>query len=114
MGFSVQSDDDVVRLTAAAALTCGQAVLVPDGRVGIVQNIKPVAIGDVATCRVRGIVSGLAAATMSAGAVVAVHIANQTVIATGGAGTDAGTLLYDVTSGATAYFDLDAYPYTAP
>ena len=107
MSFEVQSDDDVVRLTAVAVLNCGQAVLVPDGRVGIVQNMKPVAIGDVATCKIRGIVKGLAAANGTAGDTVAFHIANQTVIATGGAGTDAGKLLYTVTSGQYAYVDLN-------
>ena len=101
------SDDNTVRLTAAAELTCGQMVLAPDGRVGIVQNIKPVAIGDVATVKIRGIVKILAAATLSAGVTCAVHITNQTCIATGGAGTDAGKLLYDVASGAYAYIDLN-------
>jgi len=101
------SDDDVVRLTAAAALTCGQMVLAPDGRVGIVTNIKPVATGDVASVKIRGIVKILSAATLSAGVTAAVHIANQTCIATGGAGTDAGELLYDVTSGGYAYIDLN-------
>lgn len=101
------SDDNVVRLTAAAALTCGQMVLVPDGRVGIVQNMKPVAIGEVATVKIRGIVKILAAATLSAGVTAAVHITNQTLIATGGAGTDAGKLLYDCTNGGYAYLDLN-------
>jgi len=101
------SDDNVVNLTAASALTCGQMVLVPDGRVGIVQNMKPVATGEVASVRIRGIVKILAAATLSAGVTAAVHITNQTCIATGGAGTDAGKLLYDCTSGGYAYIDLN-------
>jgi hypothetical protein len=107
MPFQIQSDDDVVRLTAAAVLNCGQAVLVPDGRVGIVQNMAPVAIGEVATVKIRGIVKGLAAANLAAGVTAAIHIANQTVIATGGAGTDAGKLLYACTSGGDAYIDLN-------
>lgn len=101
------SDDNVVNLTAASALTCGQLVLVPDGRVGIVQNMKPVATGDVASVRIRGIIKATAAADGSAGDTVAAHIANQTIIATGGAGTDCGKLLYDVTNGNTAYVDLN-------
>jgi len=101
------SDDNVVRLTAAAALTCGQVVLVPDGRVGVVQNMRPVAIGEVATVKIRGILKIIAAATLSAGVTAAVHITNQTCIATGGAGTDAGKLLYDCTSGGYAYIDLN-------
>ncbi len=99
--------DDVVKLTAASALTCGQMVLAPDGRVGIVQNMKPVAVGEIASVRIRGQVKILATATLSAGVTCAVHIANQTCIATGGAGTDAGKLLYDVASGAYAYIDLN-------
>lgn len=103
----VVSDDNVVRLTAAAELTCGQMVLVPDGRVGIVQNMNPVAIGEVATCKIRGIVKALAGANGTAGDTVAAHITNQTIIATGGAGTDCGKLLYDVTSGGYAYVDFN-------
>lgn len=100
-------EQDVVRLTASSLLTCGQIVLVPDGRVGVVQNGKPVEIGQVATCRIRGIIAQVAGATMSAGATVAAHIANQTIIASGGAGTDCGRLLYDVTSGKEAFVDLN-------
>lgn len=99
--------DDVVNLTAAAALTCGQMVLVPDGRVGIVQNMNPVAIGEVATVRIRGIIKAPAGANGTAGATVAAHIANQTIIATAGAGTDIGKLLYTVVSGADAYVDMN-------
>jgi len=101
------SEDNVVRLTAVSRLTCGQMVIVPDGRVGLVQNGKPVEIGQVASVRIRGFIVAPAAATMSAGATVAAHIVNQTIIATGGAGTDAGKLLYDVTSGKDAYVDLN-------
>lgn len=99
--------DDVVNLTAAAVLNCGQMVLVPDGRVGIVQNGKPVAIGDVASVRIRGIIKAPAGANGTAGATVAAHIANQTIIATAGAGTDIGKLLYTVVSGADAYVDMN-------
>jgi len=106
----VQSDDDIVRFTAAAALTCGQAIVVSDRRVGIVQNMKPVAIGEVATCIVEGAVKMTAAATMSAGAQVGVHITNQTLVAAGTAGSvPAGTLLYDVTSGAVGEFSLNEF-----
>lgn len=104
------SDDDVVRLTAVAALTCGQAVLAPDGRVGIVQNMKGVAIDDVATLKIRGLATITAAATLTAGAQVGVHIANQTVVAAGTAGsTPAGTLAYDVTSGSDATILLNNF-----
>lgn len=114
MASAVVSDDDVIRFTAVAALTCGQMILVSDGRVGVVQNMKGVAIGDVATVKIRGLVSVTAAATMSAGDQVGVHIANQTAIAAGGAGsTPAGTLLYDVTSGGIAQFDLNKFSRNA-
>lgn len=110
MANAMVSDDDVVRLTAAAALVCGQAVLAPDGRVGIVQNIRGVAIGDVATLKVRGLVTVTAAATMSAGAPVGVHITNQTALAAGATGsTPAGTLVYDVTSGSDATINLNNF-----
>lgn len=101
------TDEPVVRLTAESRLTCGQLVIVPDGRVGIVQNMDPVDTGEVASVRIRGIIRAKAGASMSAGVVVAAHIANQTIIATGGAGTDCGKLLYDVTSGKDAYVDLN-------
>lgn len=108
MSSSLVSDDSVVLLTAAAALVCGQAVLVPDGRVGIVQNIRPVASGEIATVKVKGIAAITAGATLTAGAIIGVHITNQTVLAAGTAGaTTAGTLLYDVTSGAVAQIDLN-------
>ena len=101
------SDDDVVRLTAAAALTCGQVVQVPDGRAGIVQNMKPVAIGEVATCKVEGIMALVAGADLTAGAKVGVHLVDQEVLAAGAAGTIvAGTLLYTVTDGSMAYVAL--------
>ncbi len=104
------STDDTVTLTAAAALTCGQAVLAADGRVGIVSNMSPVAIGDVATLKMEGTVSMTAAATLTAGAQVGVHIANQTVVAAGTAGSKAaGTLLFNVTSGGTAQFSLNEF-----
>jgi hypothetical protein len=101
------STDNVVELIAAAVLNCGQMVLVPDGRVGIVQNMRPVAIGEIASVRIRGIIKAPAGANGTAGATVAAHIANQTIIATGGAGTDCGKLLYTVTSGNMAYVDLN-------
>ncbi len=107
----LERTDDVVNLTAASVLNSGQLVLVPDGRVGIVQNGKPVAIGDVATVKVRGIVSITAAAALTTGAVVGVHIANQTLLAAGAAGTTkAGTLLYTVADTATAQVDLNVFP----
>lgn len=108
------TDEPVVRLTAVSRLTCGQLVIVPDGRVGIVQSMEPVEIGDEASVRIRGIVKVRAAATMSGGDVVAVHIANQTAVATGGDGVDAGTLLYDIASGKDAHIDLNSFPYTPP
>lgn len=109
MGALVNSDDTVL-LTAIAVLNCGQAVLAPDGRVGIVSNMAPVAIGSVATLKMGGVVSMTAAATLSAGAQVGVHIANQTIVAAGTAGsTAAGTLLYDVASSGTAQFSLNEF-----
>lgn len=109
MGALVNSDDTVL-LTAIAVLNCGQAVLAPDGRVGIVSSMAPVAIGSVATLKMGGVVSMTAAATLSAGAQVGVHIANQTIVAAGTAGsTAAGTLLYDVASSGTAQFSLNEF-----
>jgi hypothetical protein len=101
------SDDDVVRLTAVAALKCGQFAVSHCGRVGVVQNMEPVDIGDVATLKIRGIVKAPAGATLSAGVSVDVNLTAQTIIATGGAGTYLGKLLYDVTSGRDAFVDMN-------
>jgi hypothetical protein len=101
------TDEPVVRLTAESQLTCGQLVIVPDGRVGIVQNKKPVDVGEVASVRIRGIIKAKAGSAMQAGDRAAAHIANQTIIATGGAGTDCGQILYDVTIGKDAFVDLN-------
>ena len=87
--MALVSDDDVVRYTAVAVLNCGQVVVVPDGRVGVVQSMAPVAIGDTATVKVKGIMSITTAAALTAGDVVGVHIANQTLLAAGAAGTTA-------------------------
>ncbi len=104
------TDEPIVRLTAESELTCGQIVIVPDGRVGIVQNMEPVEIGETAAVRIRGIIKARAAISMNAGDVAAVHIANQTIVATGGVGVDAGTLLYDVSSGRDGFIDLNQFP----
>jgi hypothetical protein len=101
------SDDDVVRLTAVAALKCGQFAVSHCGRVGVVQNMEPVDIGEVATLKIRGIVKAPAGATLSAGVSVDVNLTAQTIIATGGAGTYLGKLLYDVTSGRDAFVDMN-------
>lgn len=101
------SDDNVVRLTATSRLTCGMFAVVPDGRVGVVQNMDPVEIGEVATVKIRGICKALAAANMDAGDTVAAHIANQTIVATGGDGVDLGKLLYDVSTNGYAEVDMN-------
>lgn len=101
------TDEPEVRLTAVSRLTCGQFVIVPDGRVGIVQSKEPVEIGDEASVRIRGIIKAKAGATMGAGDTVDANLTLQTIIATGGAGTYAGKLLYDVTTGKDAYVDLN-------
>ena len=104
------SDDDVVRYTAVAALTCGQFVQVPDGRIGIVQNMKGVAIGETATVKVRGIVSVTAAEALSAGQDAGIHLTNQTVLKAGASGTTlAGKVLYDCADTATAQVELGVF-----
>jgi hypothetical protein len=104
------SDDDVVRYTAEAQLLCGQFVIVPDGRVGIVQNMKPVAVGETATVRVRGVVEVPAAEAISAGQDVGIHVANQTVLKAGATGTTlAGKCLYDVADTKLAQVDLGVF-----
>lgn len=102
----IVSDDNVVRLTATSRLTCGMFAVVPDGRVGVVQNMEPVDIGEVATVKIRGICKALAAANMEAGDTVAVHIANQTIVPSG-SGVDIGKLLYDVSTNGDAYVDMN-------
>lgn len=104
------SDDDVVRYTAVAALTCGQFVQVPDGRIGVVQNMKGVAIGEVATVKVRGVVSVLAAEAISAGQDVGIHLTNQTALKLGASGTTpAGKCLYDCADAAYAQVELGVF-----
>lgn len=106
----VVSDDDVVRLTAAAALVCGQAVLAPDGRVGIVQNQRPVAIGEVATLKVKGIVEFTAAATLTVPCLVGVNLTTQQVNLAGTASTVfLGALVATVSSGGKAQISLNEF-----
>ena len=108
------NEDSVVRVTAAAVLNCGDFVLAPDGRVGIVQNMRPVAIGETATLKMKGIVAATAAAALTVPCVVGVNLTTKAVNAAGVASTVvAGTLLYSVSSGATAYFDLNEYNKSA-
>lgn len=101
------SDDNVVRVTAVAEMKCGQFAVADCGRVGVVQNMEPVDPGEIATLKIRGIVKAPAGATLSAGVSVDVNLTAQTIIATGGAGTYLGKLLYDVTSGRDAYVDMN-------
>lgn len=104
------SDDDVVRFTAVAALVCGQFVQVPDGRIGVVQNQRPCAVGDVATVKVRGVVSALAAEAFSAGQDVGIHLTNQTALKLGAAGTTpAGRCLYDCADAGTVQIELAVF-----
>lgn len=108
------SEDQVVRLTAIAVLNSGDPVLAPDGRVGIVQNSKPVEIGQVATLKMKGIIELTAAAGLTAGAVVGINLTTKAVNAAGTASTVvAGTLLYTVASGKKAYVALNEYNKTA-
>ncbi len=106
----IVNEDDVVRVTAAAALGCGDFVLVPDGRVGVVQNQKPVAIGETASVKVKGIVEVEAAAALTVPCVVGINLTTKKVNAAGTASTVvAGTLLYTVASGKKAQIDLNEY-----
>lgn len=106
----IDNQEETVRLTAAATIECGAFVIAPDGRVGVSLSMKPVLSGQVAVLKIEGRAFGTASGAMSAGAIVGVHIANQTVVAAGTAGSvPAGTLLYDVADGAEARFDLNEY-----
>ena len=106
----VVSDDDVVRLTAVAALECGQPVLAPDGRVGVVQNLKPVAIGDVATLKMKGIVEFTAAATLTVPCLVGINLTTKQANLAGTATTVvAGTLVATVSSGGKAQISLNEF-----
>lgn len=104
------SEDDVVRLTAVAALECGQPVVAPDGRIGIVQNQKPVAIGEVATLKMKGIVEFTAAGAMTAPCIVGVNLTTKQVNTAGTASTvPFGTLVATVSSGGKAQVSLNEY-----
>lgn len=106
----IVNEDEVVRVTAAAVLSCGDFVLVPDGRVGVVQNQKPVAIGETASVKVKGIVEVEAAATLAVPCVVGINLTTKKVNAAGTASTVvAGTLLYSVSSGKKAQIHLNEY-----
>lgn len=104
------SEDDVVRLTAVAALECGQPVVAPDGRIGIVQNQKPVAIGEVATLKMKGIVEFTAAGAMTVPCVVGVNLTTKQVNTAGTASTvPMGSLVATVSSGGKAQISLNEY-----
>ena len=49
-------DADSVDFVAAAALTSGQVIQLPDGRAGVVEGLSPVAAGDQVSALVRGVV----------------------------------------------------------
>lgn len=105
------SEDDVVRLTAVAALNCGDPAVAPDGRVGIVQNAKPVAIGEVATLKMKGIVEFTAAATLTAPCLIGVNLTTKQVNVAGTASTVVlGTLVATVSSGGKAQVSLNEFP----
>lgn len=105
------SEDDVVRLTAVAALNCGDPAVAPDGRVGIVQNAKPVAIGDVATLKMKGIVEFTAAATLTVPCLVGVNLTTKQINVAGTASTVVlGTLVATVSSGSKGQVSLNEYP----
>lgn len=104
------SEDDVVRLTAVAALECGQPVVAPDGRIGIVQNQKPVAIGEVATLKMKGIVEFTAAGAMTVPCIVGVNLTTKQVNTAGTASTvPFGSLVATVSSGGKAQISLNEY-----
>jgi len=108
------AEDSVVRLTAVAVMECGAFVLAPDGRVGVVQNMRPVAIGEVATLKMKGIVEVIAAAALTAGGMAGINLTTQRVNVAGTVSTVvAGTVLYSVGSGKTASIDLNEYRRTA-
>jgi len=105
------SEDDVVRLTAVAALNCGDPAVAPDGRVGIVQNAKPVAIGEVATLKMKGIVEFTAAATLTVPCLVGVNLTTKQINVAGTASTVVlGTLVATVSSGSKGQVSLNEYP----
>ena len=107
----VVSEDDVVRLTAVAVLSCGDPVVAPDGRVGIVQNMKQVEIGQVATLKMKGIVEFTAAGAMTAPCLVGVNLTTKQVNTAGTESTLVlGTLVATVSSGGKAQVSLNEYP----
>jgi len=106
----IDNEDNAVRVTAASAFECGQFQLTADGRVGVVNNMAPVAIGQVASLQTEGQAIGTAGATMTAGTIVGVIISSQSIVTAGtAASVPAGTLLYDVTSAGQARFDLNEF-----
>jgi hypothetical protein len=106
----IVADDDVVRLTAVAAMVSGQAAAAPDGRVGVVQNLRPVVIGEVATLKMKGIVEFTAAGAMTAPCIVGINLTTQQVNVAGTASTvPIGLLVATVSSGGKAQISLNEF-----
>ncbi len=110
----IVSEENVVRVTAVAVLNCGDFIRVPDGRVGVVQNMRPVAVGETATVKVKGNVRVVAAAAMTAPCLVGVNLTTKQANVAGTASTVvAGTLLYSVSSGGNAEIALNEFGKSA-
>ncbi len=110
MARLLNTDDTVLKtVPGAETWNAGDLRLTDCGRVGIKVGGVPAVAGEKASLRIRGFIEAPAGANLSAGAVVAAHIANQNIVAQGAGGsTVAGILLHTVTSGQMAIVDLNA------
>jgi hypothetical protein len=104
-----QSNDDVaIQTVSGSTWYCGQFKTAPDGRLGLVQNMKPAAVGDEVSLKMVGQVEFTAGEAYTAGETVYINPADQ-------ANTDgvtssyiyAGKTLYAVASGKKGILDLN-------
>jgi hypothetical protein len=101
-------DNVAVQTVTTATWNCGQFKTAADGRLGVVQNMKPALVGEEVTLIMRGQVEFTASEAYIAGEDVFINPADQTNndIAT----TNyilAGKTMYAVSSGAKGIVDLN-------
>lgn len=108
MSLYQAGDDVAIQTVTTSTWYCGQYKTAPDGRLGVVQNMKPAIVGDEVSLKMRGQVEITASEAYTAGETVFINPADQTN--NDAATTDyvyAGKTLYAIASGKKGVIDLN-------